>query len=242
MRDDGVASRFSGINAAILNFKDADGVTRSSGGTAITSSDYGPYTASKAFDNNPDTLWHVNWQSGLITAETYMYEYVGYISPEPYELHSVEYKPIVQGIAQEWLSADIEYSDDGITWHEFGIIKPNRAPKDQSLSTVLVVKALAIDSLSVLYANNTKYLNIYTVDESGSISGQVQEKGLPIKAEVALHDRLTRKTVAIAWSDGGGNYSFAGLDKDREYYAEALHPTRKFNLVGQDGLRSGMTA
>lgn len=96
---------------------------------------------------------------------------------------------------------------------------------------------MAINDLIVIDQPRGKFITATTMGGSGSITGRVLEMGLPVIAEVALHDRRTRHLVALTWSDANGNYSFNGLDKNREYYVQAIHPTRKFNAVAQDMLR-----
>lgn len=89
------------------------------------------------------------------------------------------------------------------------------------------------------------YLDLYSNNESGSINGIVTEglsgqPKLPLITNVALHERMTHRLIAITRSNADGSYTFTGVDSNLEYYATALHPTRKYNAVIQDGLRSGM--
>lgn len=92
---------------------------------------------------------------------------------------------------------------------------------------------------------NSVYLDLYSSDKTGFIRGRVTEglsaePKLPIITSVALHERMSHKLIAITRSNADGSYVFSGIDASLEYYATALHPTRKYNAVIQDGLTSGL--
>lgn len=105
-------------------------------------------------------------------------------------------------------------------------------------------EAAALPDVSGITGNSV-YLDLYSSDETGFISGRVTEglsaePKLPIITSVALHERMSHKLIAITRSNADGSYVFSGIDASLEYYATALHPTRKYNAVIQDGLTSGL--
>lgn len=145
---------------------------------------------------------------------------------------------------RNWKSVDVEYSDDLINWTYAGTAYFNIVGEDKTLKNNAIT---SLSSISISGISNALFINIYSLDESGSFSGIVTqgESGqpkTPLKTEVLLYDRLTNRMLQRTWSSGTGVYSFNGLDTGREYYAVTLHPNRTYNAAIQDGLKSGMTA
>lgn len=176
-------------------------------------------------------------------------QWIGYAFEEDVVVNSVTLR-MRRDIQPEWLqawkSAQIQYSDNGNNWFNYGLIFPNIPNGDATLHLVDIVTAKTLD---VFVGNESAHqqLNVFSVDESGSFSGLVTqgesgEPKTPLKAEVLLYDRVTNKLMQRTWSDELGAYSFNGLDAGREYYAVTLHPSRAYNAAIQDGLKSGMTA
>ena len=77
------------------------------------------HSAARAFDNNPNT-----W-SGNIKNEPW---FIGYEFIDPVLITSIGVQgrnDLPSGLGREWQTADVEVSDDGITWRDYGSIAPN---------------------------------------------------------------------------------------------------------------------
>lgn len=211
---------------------------------AYSEPDNGLEGPAKAFDGNPNTLAHNYYPEDPLEAYKY---YLGYEFTDPVvvnRIHVQMRQNMSPDWGQEWQTAEIECSNDGISWQYYGFI----SPKIQSMNLSLIeTPVYSLYNLNATIFKQGKRLNLFSIDESGSFSGKVTqgESGqpkIPLKAEVLLYDRLTNSLLQRTWSDELGAYSFNGLDAGREYYAATLHPSRTYNAAIQDGLTSGMTA
>lgn len=200
------------------------------------------YDGAKAFDGNPNTFAN----SAAAPFDSVIEWWIGYKFDVDVNVTSVRLQTrqdMLIDFGQEWQSADLEYSDDGVIWFYDTTILPKVKALDKSVLTIKIVRLLDININTQKPLVN---LSIYSMDESGSFSGLVTqgksgEPKLPLKAEVLLYDRMTNKLLQRTWSSDLGEYSFSGLDAAREYYAVTLHPNRTYNAAIQDGLTSGMT-
>lgn len=237
---------FSVRSAAELRFINSEGIDSNVPSKAFSESIFGAgYEAGNAFDNNAATMAHSE-TFGTNNQQGYLY-YIGYQFDTPVTVTSIAVQmrqDMTPDFGQEWQTAVIQCSDNGIDWAYYGYIDPKISHMNISLITAPIHSA---DTISISLSNKSSALNIYSNDESGSLSGLVTqgesgELRLPLKAEVLLYDRMTNNLLQRTWSDNSGAYSFNGLDAGREYYAVTVHPDRTYNAVVQDGLKSGMTA
>lgn len=231
--------KWMSINASILNFKDISNNIKSIGGTAIASSFQVGADAANAFDNNPNTLWHCNWKSGLINKNNYMEEYIGYISPEAYTLHSIDYKPIVQDINQEWIRADIEYSlNEGVNWINYGYIFPNTANKDQTLKENLFIQNFnlkySIPNISGVYkykfwrCNNINTLPSYT-NLSFAVSGSILK--FINKEDLNLTNLNNSFSSNYAKEEVGSGVASNGFDNNPLTWFHSQYPIDQTNIL-----------
>ncbi|KAA0915818.1 hypothetical protein [Psychrobacter sp. ANT_WB68] len=165
---------------------------------------------------------------------------------EPQELVSfgLAMKADIEGAPNErWTSFDIQAGDSFNSLETHQHIECSFPIKNPTSLTYFDVN---LKKLNINDVNGSDYLNVFSADESGSLSGLVTQgksgdSKMPLKAEVLLYDRMTHKLMQRTWSSSLGAYRFDGLDAGREYYAVSIHPNRTYNAAIQDGLKSGMT-
>lgn len=84
--------------------------------------------ASKAFDHNPST-----W-AGAADGDQEWWIGASFDTPVfVWSVGTIGRKDLPIGLKREWQTADIEVSDDGITWVKIGTISPRTPPEDSSL-------------------------------------------------------------------------------------------------------------
>lgn len=120
------------LGVAELRFYNSDNVNIATNPSkafagVIYNDDPANYGADKAFDDNPNTFSsteiYVNWTIG--------YEFDG-----PVRLSSIGTRgrnDLPSGLGREWQTADVEVSDDGVSWTKIGTIAPMTAAEDTSL-------------------------------------------------------------------------------------------------------------
>lgn len=98
---------------------------------AISKSEYNndtKYAARSAFDHNPSTF--------ACSAECDERWWIGASFSTPVIVKSIGIRgrnELPAGLYREWQTADVEVSDDGLTWVKLGTISPNTPPEDSSL-------------------------------------------------------------------------------------------------------------
>lgn len=128
-------------SVAILKFINNKGLPCNNGSKAFSNSSFsGAYTAAQAFDNNTGT-W-ANSASSVNQVTSGVGWHIGYQFDEPASVFEVQIQPpsaLSESSGQEWQTADIEYSDDGVTWVKYGVIEPRVAAMDLSLITSPII-------------------------------------------------------------------------------------------------------
>ena len=71
---------------------------------------------------------------------------------------------------REWQTAEVEYSDDGVTWIKFGRIEPKIAYQDTGLKTVQIVKIAKAEDLASLVLKKPLIVNTITRTEIDNIN------------------------------------------------------------------------
>ena len=130
-----------GRSAATLIFVNNKGLPTNNPAKGFSASALTPtYAASKAFDNNPATFANNNYND---TATQGLDWYIGYQFDEPVIVTEikVQMRPDIVdgGIDHEWQRADIQYSDDGISWFDVAYIEPLILERNASLITTPVI-------------------------------------------------------------------------------------------------------
>lgn len=97
--------------------------------------DLSNYNASKAFDGNNGTFANsIDYDAGVVNTGWY----IGYEFDAPVTVTGVKIQTrgdITEANGQEWQSADIEGSDDGMTWVKVGRISPMVDKMNKNLIT-----------------------------------------------------------------------------------------------------------
>lgn len=113
-----------GFIAAEVVFFNERGEDFTSEGRAFASSSINDNRGfpSQLFDKNPNTVWLNDWHNTDL-ADTW----IAYESTTPYQLEevSVLLRQDNRVPGDDWLSANIDYSDDGITWKFYGNVEFN---------------------------------------------------------------------------------------------------------------------
>lgn len=120
---------------AELRFHTFSGLTGATASKAFAASALSGYSIVSAFDNNPSTFFHSGYN---YTAEWF----IGYKFDNPEILNNVSLQmrgDMEPNYFQEWQTADIESSEDGITWTKCGTIAPRITNMDLSLISTPVV-------------------------------------------------------------------------------------------------------
>lgn len=135
------------ISVAELRFND---ITTYNQGNILCPSSYPGQGPTNAFDNNANTILHIDdANTGLAASKKW---YIGYKFDTDVELQTVSLqmrRDLPDGYDRSWQTADVEYSDDGQTWTKYGTIEPKFAYKDLSLKTVNVIKLASISGKSL---------------------------------------------------------------------------------------------
>lgn len=93
------------------------------------------YNAAKAFDGNINTLSAAPQQS---TSQPLFWK-IGYRFDVDVTVSAIKIRPRQDaGYGQEWQTADIEASDDGINWFKYGSIAPMIAAESKALTTTVI--------------------------------------------------------------------------------------------------------
>lgn len=229
------------LSLAELRFYTKSGAVSSNPENIIVSSIYsGSYAGANVLDGNPATLWHSHPTND---GGDYKNSWIGYRfdSDEFVNKVMLQRTSSSEEGGREWIDGWLQYSDDGLVWHDHKYLEFNLFDNAEKIFSIVLLSDININAYS-----KSAYLNIYTTDESGSFGGRIteglaSETKVPLVTDVALYDRMTHKLLQITRSNLDGSYTFKGLDANREYYVTALHPTRKYNAVIQDGLTSGLT-
>lgn len=99
------------------------------------------YLAGNAFDGISTTLTHS--KGGVVNEADGLGWYLGYEFANPVIVESIAVKmrhDMGATEGQEWQTADIEVSDDGINWVKYGYIEPNITAMDLSMVTTPIIK------------------------------------------------------------------------------------------------------
>lgn len=130
-----------------------------------------------AFDKNPNTI------TANSPNENYSLYWIGYKFDEPVVLQSVGVQARQDDyINQNWQTADVYYSDDGINRKYYGRIEPKIIGGDKSLKIVDVIR-------------------------KGSVSGNSKQDDGKISRFVLIDNWDTGGRIAKIVPDGSGNWS-----------------------------------
>ena len=135
-------SEFPVRSAAEIRFINAEGVNSNVPSKAFSESIFDTgYEAGRAFDGNPSTMAHSE-TFGTNNQKGYLY-YIGYQFDTPVTVTSISVQmrqDMASNFGQEWQTAVIEASDDGVLWFKRGEIRPMIATMDLSVITSAVIK------------------------------------------------------------------------------------------------------
>lgn len=132
--DDGDGSNKS-RSVAELRFNTLSGLTGSTVTKAFAASALSGVPISRAFDGNSNTFFHSGYD---YTGDWF----IGYQFDAPEALTSISLQmrgDMQPAYKQEWQTATIEYSDDGVAWTKYGVIEPKIANMDLSLITTPII-------------------------------------------------------------------------------------------------------
>lgn len=198
------------VTSAITMFIDTDGEVASVGGTAIESTYwFEDVSGSSSFNYETPSVWHQGVPKTLATSK----EYIGYISPTPYLLSSVDYQCRPDETRQRWTSIDVEYSLDGIEWFYYGHIDFDYQNHILEVQRAFVQS----DLLSALQVNKTSYFDddYYTYIDGGFL--EIERFGIPSNR---LYLYETKKNIMIksTYISYDGLYKFKGLNINKRYH------------------------
>ena len=129
------------------------------------------YNETRAFDNSPATITHSAYTN--ITPEFNLSWRLGFQSNIDINVTSINLQmrqDMDVNWKQEWQSADLEYSLDGITWHSYGSINPNIPHMDLTMHQNIPINFSILNTLEYVppVITDSKYkfwrVNNITVD------------------------------------------------------------------------------
>ena len=128
-------------SAAELRFINSEGIDSNVPSKGFSESIFAAeYKAGNAFDGNPSTMAHRE-PFGTNNQQGYLY-YIGYQFDTPVTVTSIAVQmrqDMTPDFGQEWQTADVEFSGDGIEWLKYGTIEPRIASMYLSLVTTPVI-------------------------------------------------------------------------------------------------------
>lgn len=128
-------------SVAVLNFLNTEGVKCDQPSRGFSNSSYtAAYTADKAFDGNNSTWANSAVSTSQVTSGIGWH--IGYQFNTPVTVTAVQIQvpgSLTESSGQEWQTADVEYSNDGVTWVKYGVIEPRVANMDLSLITTFII-------------------------------------------------------------------------------------------------------
>ena len=134
-------------SCAELRFNTMSGIESnipSNGLSAHYPSDRPDLNAYAAFDNDPTTFTYSNWSDENNKQNTgYWNWWIGYKFDTPQLLKNISVQMVQwmgANTGQEWQTAQIDYSDDGVNWIKYGIIDPKITKQDISLKTIEIIR------------------------------------------------------------------------------------------------------
>lgn len=134
-----------------LDFINSEGVNNDDTSLAIAKAYVSEqYSAKNAFDNNRNSFCYCLFDGSSPGVDPSWW--IGYVFPTPVTVTSIGlqmYQSMQSNDGYEWQTADVEYSDDGNTWHKYGVIEPKIAAMDLSYITTPVLTTPVLASYSV---------------------------------------------------------------------------------------------
>ena len=184
------------------------------------------YNQTRAFDNSPSTITHSAYTN--ITPEFNLSWRLGFQSDIDINVTSINLQ-MRQDMdvtwKQEWQSADIEYSLDGITWHSYGSINPNIPHMDLTLHQNIPINFSILNTLGYVppVITDSKYkfwrvgnlnIDVKTLDSTLKTSASdikfINDENLEITnlentfcylgsdPHLAFDDDITTKSVSVS--------------------------------------------
>lgn len=206
-------SNYTALSVSILNFFDVNNTIRSVNGTPIAYNYYKTTVPENAFDNNELTLYHCDFEAGHgINSSNWQKLYIGYISPEPFVLKYIEYKPRTDELLakQEWLTSTIECSNDGIVWNKYSEFNPQRNVGDNSTEIYTINSAY---DLNIIIYNEYYKADIIARDLTRYINHTCKPNMV-----LGVYEKNSKTLIYVARSNEVGFYYFDRLDKNKGYY------------------------
>ena len=136
----GSANDYS-IDVSELRFINSDDIDSNNPTRGFSLDSYPEYNiiAGNAFDDNPQSMAGSRNQT---SAAKILKWYIGYEFDTPVAVTdvSVQARQDMQpNYGREWQTATVQYSDDGVTWFDYGAIEPRVAAMDLSLITTPII-------------------------------------------------------------------------------------------------------
>lgn len=119
-----IAPQYGGITATELRFLNKQGVGSNNPSKISHLNQYESFSAANLVDGQPSTFSHS--KDFNAAQDQYLY-WIMYEFDTPVEVDAIRLSMRSDTPLQWWISADIEYSDDGIEWTKLGSIYPKFA-------------------------------------------------------------------------------------------------------------------
>lgn len=239
---DPVKDTLQARGVATLDFINTDNIPCNIPDYGFSNSDFNStYDYRKAFDSNPATFAHNNYEipehRGILWS-------IGYQFPEAVQALSigVQMRPdIADRSGTEWVSASVESSLDGLIWEHYGVINPDIGVADASYTIAPITLQEDFFKKLTVTAFDTGETGIVSKSILNFFSGYVTSgvkvaERVPVITEVMLYDKFSKKLVQTTKSDAAGFFEFKYINPDKAYYAVAVHPKAEYNSIITDVL------